>query len=93
MLGKHKLDVRYLLIFDTTEMIVFVWAVFFNYDKGIGFEICERAVISILSACHHAINVEEGYDYFNLMKDQFGIQPSIEHYNCMGQLLLRGVMV
>ena len=41
MLGKHKLDVRYLLIFDTTEMIVFVWAVFFNYDKGIGFEILE----------------------------------------------------
>ena len=53
----------------------------------------DDAFTSILSACSHAGNVEEGYDYFNLMKDQFGIQPSIEHYNCMGQLLLRGVMV
>ena len=51
------------------------------------------AFSNTLSACNHAGNVEEGYDYFNLMKDQFGIQPSIEHYNCMGQLLLRGVMV
>ena len=53
----------------------------------------DAAFTSILSACSHAGNVEEGHDYFNLMKDQCGIQPSIEHYNCMGQLLLHGVMV
>ena len=48
----------------------------------------DAAFTSILSACSHAGNVEEGHDYFNLMKDQYGIQPSIEHYyNCMVQLL------
>ena len=47
------------------------------------------AFTSILSACNHAENIEEGYDYFNLMKDQYGIQPSIEHYNCMVDLFGR----
>ena len=43
--------------------------------------------IDILLACNNAGNIEEGYGYFNLMKDQYGIEPSIEHYNCMVQLL------
>ena len=58
-----------------------------------GLILVDVAFSNTLAACNHAGNVEAGYDYFNLMKDQCGIQPSIEHYNCMGQLLLHGVMV
>jgi pentatricopeptide repeat protein len=47
----------------------------------------DAAFTSLLSACSHAGNTEEGYNYLNLMKDQYGIQPSIEHYNCILQLL------
>eukprot|EP00250_Pteridium_aquilinum_P021517 c25151_g3_i1 orf=396-3839(+) len=42
---------------------------------------------SILSACSHEGKVKEGHEFFKFMKEHCGIEPSIEHYNCMLQLL------
>jgi pentatricopeptide repeat protein len=41
---------------------------------------------SILSACGRSGNIETGYLYFRLMNERYGILPSFEHVNCMGDL-------
>ena len=45
--------------------------------------------IGILSACGHGGLVEEGRSFFRLMRDKYGIEPKIEHYGCMVNLLGR----
>ncbi|XP_008440332.1 pentatricopeptide repeat-containing protein ELI1, chloroplastic [Cucumis melo] len=45
--------------------------------------------IGILSACAHGGLVEEGRSLFRLMRDKYGIEPKIEHYGCMVNLLGR----
>ncbi|CAK9138255.1 unnamed protein product [Ilex paraguariensis] len=45
--------------------------------------------IGILNACAHAGLVSEGWAFFCSMKDEFGIEPKIEHYGCMVNLLGR----
>ncbi|XP_024929798.1 pentatricopeptide repeat-containing protein At5g56310 [Ziziphus jujuba] len=45
--------------------------------------------MAILSACSHAGLVETGSWYFNIMASTYGIQPKIEHYGCMIDLLGR----
>lgn len=45
--------------------------------------------VSLLSACSHSGLVEEGQGYFRLMKDKYGIKPSLTHYGCMVDLLGR----
>ncbi|PON63979.1 Tetratricopeptide-like helical domain containing protein [Parasponia andersonii] len=49
----------------------------------------EITFIAILSACSHAGLVEMGRWYFNNMALQHGIQPKVEHYGCMIDLLGR----
>lgn len=44
--------------------------------------------ISVLNACRHAGLAEEGLKYFNLMKC-FDMEPRIEHYGCLIDLLGR----
>ncbi|CAN0923558.1 Putative pentatricopeptide repeat-containing protein At1g69350, mitochondrial [Linum grandiflorum] len=48
----------------------------------------EITFMNILSACSHSGYVEQGKDYFNLMKN-YGIEPKSEHYACMVDLLSR----
>lgn len=43
----------------------------------------------VLSACDHCGMVEEGRKLFNLMKWKYHIDPGIEHYACMIDLLSR----
>lgn len=45
--------------------------------------------ISVLSACAHTGRVDEGWGYFNSMKEKYGIDPQEEHYSCMIDLLAR----
>nr|CAD1837994.1 unnamed protein product [Ananas comosus var. bracteatus] len=47
----------------------------------------------ILSACSHLGLVDEGQKYFNRMVNEFSIQPSMEHYGCMVDLLGRAGLV
>ncbi|XP_057765715.1 pentatricopeptide repeat-containing protein At3g29230-like [Salvia miltiorrhiza] len=46
--------------------------------------------IGILCACSHMGLVEDGLAYFNSMTDEYAIQPKIEHYGCVVDLLARG---
>ncbi|KAF8378757.1 hypothetical protein HHK36_030106 [Tetracentron sinense] len=48
----------------------------------------EVTFLSILSACSHAGSVEEGKFYFNMMRE-FGIEPELDHFACMVDLLSR----
>ncbi|XP_047322369.1 pentatricopeptide repeat-containing protein At4g35130, chloroplastic [Impatiens glandulifera] len=45
--------------------------------------------VSILSSCSIAGMVDRGWKYFDLMRNEFGIDPGVEHYGCMIDLLGR----
>ncbi|KAG8363519.1 hypothetical protein BUALT_Bualt19G0030900 [Buddleja alternifolia] len=45
--------------------------------------------IGLLSVCAHAGLISEGRALFNTMKDKYKIQPKVEHYGCMVNLLGR----
>lgn len=45
--------------------------------------------LGILSACSHAGLVNRGWEFFNAMSKVYGIQPALEHYICMINLLGR----
>ncbi|XP_021817716.1 pentatricopeptide repeat-containing protein At2g29760, chloroplastic-like isoform X2 [Prunus avium] len=45
--------------------------------------------VGVLAACSHAGLVDEGISHFNSMHEVYGIQPSIEHYGCMVDILGR----
>ncbi|MED6180003.1 hypothetical protein PIB30_006120 [Stylosanthes scabra] len=49
--------------------------------------------ISVLSACTHAGMVMEGWWYFDLMRRVYRIEPKVEHYGCMVDLLARAGLV
>ncbi|XP_060218640.1 putative pentatricopeptide repeat-containing protein At1g17630 [Lycium barbarum] len=73
--GMHGLGVNALEIFD--QMV------------STGTKPDEVTFVAILSACSHAGLVDEGYKVFDQMKKVFGIQPQMEHYACMVDLLGR----
>ncbi|XP_057446572.1 pentatricopeptide repeat-containing protein At5g40410, mitochondrial [Lotus japonicus] len=43
----------------------------------------------LLSACSHSGLVDEGKHYFQVMSDVYGVQPRLDHYSCMVDLLGR----
>jgi pentatricopeptide repeat protein len=45
--------------------------------------------ISVLAACSHASLLKEGRYWYNAMRREFGIEPGVEHYGCMVDLLGR----
>ncbi|GKV12135.1 hypothetical protein SLEP1_g23325 [Rubroshorea leprosula] len=45
--------------------------------------------VGVLSACTHVGLVEQGWRYYNMMKDFHKIEPSLSHYACMIDLLGR----
>jgi pentatricopeptide repeat protein len=45
--------------------------------------------ICVLSACSHAGLVDEGWQYFHSMRQDYCITPRLEHYTCMVDLLGR----
>lgn len=49
--------------------------------------------IGVLSACSHVGLVEEGHDFFNSMGKEFGIEPRMEHYGCMVDILGRAALI
>ncbi|XP_020217518.1 pentatricopeptide repeat-containing protein At5g06540 [Cajanus cajan] len=49
--------------------------------------------VGVLNACSRAGLVGEGRYYFKLMVDGYGIQPEMEHYGCMVDLLARAGLV
>lgn len=49
----------------------------------------EITYVGVLYACSHCGMVDEGFSYFQKMKEEDGIVPRIEHYGCMVDLLGR----
>ncbi|KAI0511741.1 hypothetical protein KFK09_012373 [Dendrobium nobile] len=45
--------------------------------------------LGVLCACSHGGLVEEGKRYFHCMKRDYGIDPAVQHYGCMVDLLGR----
>ncbi|XVF27439.1 hypothetical protein REPUB_Repub14bG0106600 [Reevesia pubescens] len=74
-LGMHGFGKKALEIFS--EMLV----------KG--FEPNEVTFVGVLSACSRTGLLNEGRHMFQFMVDDYGIQPTIEHYGCMVDLLGR----
>ncbi|KAF3782209.1 Pentatricopeptide repeat-containing protein [Nymphaea thermarum] len=46
-------------------------------------------LLGILSSCRHAGLVDEGWNYFHLMVDEYGIKAELDHYACIVDLLGR----
>ncbi|CAN6239875.1 unnamed protein product [Urochloa humidicola] len=49
--------------------------------------------IGVLMACSHGYLVEEGRQHFDSMSRDYGIQPRIEHYGCVVDLLGRAGLI
>lgn len=47
----------------------------------------------ILSCCSHSGLVDEGRKYFHSMKGNYGLEPSLEHYGCMVDMLGRAGLI
>uniref|UniRef100_A0A5B7BQB1 DYW domain-containing protein n=1 Tax=Davidia involucrata TaxID=16924 RepID=A0A5B7BQB1_DAVIN len=45
--------------------------------------------VSVLAACSHAGLLDEGWHWFKAMQHKFDIEPGVEHYGCMVDLLGR----
>ncbi|KAK2968800.1 hypothetical protein RJ640_028193 [Escallonia rubra] len=45
--------------------------------------------VSVLAACSHAGLLDEGWSWFQAMEHKFNIEPGVEHYGCMVDLLGR----
>ncbi|KHN06957.1 Pentatricopeptide repeat-containing protein [Glycine soja] len=65
----------------------------FREMEGQGLVPSEITFVGVLYACSHCGMLDEGFDYFRRMKEEFGIMPRIEHYGCMVDLLSRAGLV
>nr|GEV94107.1 hypothetical protein [Tanacetum cinerariifolium] len=45
--------------------------------------------IGVLNACNHAGLVDDGRRYFDMMVNEYRIEPTIEHYGCFVDILCR----
>ncbi|ESQ41503.1 hypothetical protein EUTSA_v10015396mg [Eutrema salsugineum] len=49
----------------------------------------EVTFIGVILACSHSGRVDEGREYFRLMREMYNIEPNIKHYGCMVDMLGR----
>ncbi|KAL5544861.1 hypothetical protein UlMin_008645 [Ulmus minor] len=61
----------------------------FEEMKKLGLKPDGFTFIGILMACSHAGLVAEGLKYLNQMEDMYGIEPKLEHYACVIDMLGR----
>ncbi|XP_019443616.1 PREDICTED: pentatricopeptide repeat-containing protein At5g40410, mitochondrial-like isoform X2 [Lupinus angustifolius] len=62
---------------------------FFERTVREGMEPDHVTFTHLLSACSHSGLVEEGKYYFRMMSDVYRVQPRLDHYSCMVDLLGR----
>ncbi|XP_073226283.1 pentatricopeptide repeat-containing protein DOT4, chloroplastic [Cicer arietinum] len=61
----------------------------FNKMRIAGIEPDESSFTAILNACSHSGLLNEGWRFFNSMRNECSIEPKLEHYACMVDLLGR----
>ena len=62
---------------------------YFSAMKEEGIKPNGVAYVAVLTACSHSGLVSEGYRHFKEMRSIYQIEPEIEHYGCMIDLLSR----
>ncbi|MQL87645.1 hypothetical protein Taro_020181 [Colocasia esculenta] len=65
----------------------------FSQMCALGLRPTDITFIGVLNACSHAGLVSEGRDFFHSMREVHGIEPKIEHYGCIVDLLGRAGLV
>ncbi|KAL0329921.1 UNVERIFIED_CONTAM: Pentatricopeptide repeat-containing protein [Sesamum radiatum] len=65
----------------------------FEQMLGEGFKPDDVVYVGVLSACSHAGLVEKGMRCFDRMRFEHGIEPTIQHYGCMVDLMGRAGMI
>lgn len=63
--------------------------VLFNKMQESGVEANAVTFIGVLNACSHSGLVTEGKKYLNSMLDEFSVDPTVDHYNCMIDIYAR----
>ncbi|EYU20563.1 hypothetical protein MIMGU_mgv1a018720mg [Erythranthe guttata] len=61
----------------------------FQEMRGVNVTPNEVTFTAVLSTCDHCGLVEEGKKWFYIMKNEYCINPGIEHYSCMIDLFAR----
>lgn len=61
----------------------------FNQKRQAGIEPDEISFVSVLYACSHSGLVDEGWRFFNIMRHECKIEPTLEHYACIVDMLAR----
>ncbi|CBI29005.3 unnamed protein product, partial [Vitis vinifera] len=61
----------------------------FKEMKEAGVEPNDITFVAMLSACSHAGMVDEGQKLLDCMSSSYGIEPKVEHYGCVIDLLAR----
>ena len=61
----------------------------FREMESLGFKPDGVALVAVFSACRHGGLVKEGMELFWQMKKSCGIEPNIDHYHCVVDLLAR----
>ncbi|KAF5188851.1 Pentatricopeptide repeat-containing protein eli1 protein [Thalictrum thalictroides] len=61
----------------------------FSRMCALGFQPSDITFIGVLRACSHAGLVEKGRHFFLSMKDEYKVEPKVEHYGCIVDLLGR----
>ncbi|XP_022736385.1 pentatricopeptide repeat-containing protein At1g31920 isoform X2 [Durio zibethinus] len=49
--------------------------------------------VGVLSACSHAGLIHEGFQFFDRLKSEHGIKPTVQHYGCMVDLMGKAGMI
>ncbi|KAJ6957994.1 pentatricopeptide repeat-containing protein [Populus alba x Populus x berolinensis] len=49
--------------------------------------------VGVLSACNHRYMVNEGRKYFDMMVNEYKIEPQLEHYGCLVDILARAGLI
>lgn len=65
----------------------------FSQMLEVGLEPDDVVYVSVLSACSHAGLVQEGLKFFDRMRFQHRIEPRIQHYGCLVDLMGRAGML
>ncbi|CAN8231445.1 unnamed protein product [Cochlearia groenlandica] len=61
----------------------------FEQKRQAGIEPDKISFVSLLYACSHAGLVDEGWRFFNIMRHECKIEPTLEHYACIVDMLAR----
>lgn len=61
----------------------------FNKMREMGIQPDGITFTALLSCCKNSGLLDEGWRYFDSMKDEYKVEPTIEHYSCMVDLLGR----